>query len=82
MPWLADTHAIAHMLGRRPATIRSWAFRYDHLMPRLGTGDHHQALYDVEIAEGIASLLAAGISPRFATLADLRNTEPARGSLP
>jgi hypothetical protein len=83
MPWLADTHAIAHMLQRKPATIRVWALRYPHLMPRQGTGSHKRALYDVEAAETIAWCLANGISPaKFATLAGLRNTEPARGSLP
>lgn len=83
MPWLADTQAIALTVHRTPATIRTWAHRYPHLMPRQGTGRHGQALYDIEAAETIADLLAAGISPaRFATLAELRNTERARGSLP
>ena len=83
MPWLADTQAIAHMTGRKPVTIRVWALRYHHLMPRLGTGKNHRALYDVETAETIAAALTAGISPaQFATLADLRNTEQVRGRLP
>jgi hypothetical protein len=57
MPHLADTQAIAYMLNRKPATIRTWAFRYPDLMPRRGTGKHHRALYDVEEAELIAALI-------------------------
>jgi hypothetical protein len=57
MPWLADTHAIALTTGRTPSTIRTWARRYPHLMPRRGTGKHHRALYDIEEAEHVAALL-------------------------
>ena len=43
---LADTKAIAFMLMRPEATIRSWAHR-GHLR-RRGTGPRQTALYDVE----------------------------------
>ena len=43
---LADTEAIAYMLGKPPATIRSWAHR-GHLR-RRGTGPRQTALYDVD----------------------------------
>jgi hypothetical protein len=62
--WLADTHAIAHMLERKPTTIRSWALRYRDQMPRRGTGKHKRALYDVEEAEEIAVRLAQGGNTR------------------
>ena len=43
---LADTEAIAYMLGKPPATIRSWAHR-GHFR-RRGTGPRQTALYDVD----------------------------------
>ena len=43
---LADTKAIAYMLGKPEATIRSWAHR-GHLR-RRGTGPRQTALYDVD----------------------------------
>jgi len=43
---MADTKAIAFMLKRPEATIRSWAFR-GHFR-RHGTGPRGTALYDVD----------------------------------
>ena len=58
--WLADTQAVAAMVRRAPATVRSWAHRYPDRLPRRGTGPRGRALYDVEDAERLAAALAAG----------------------
>ena len=56
--WLADTQAVAAMVRRAPATVRSWARRYPDRLPRRGTGPRGRALYDVEDAERLAVWLA------------------------
>ena len=58
MTWLADTQAVAAMVRRAPATVRSWAYRYPDMLPRRGTGPRGRALYDVEDAERLAAHLA------------------------
>lgn len=73
--WLADTQAIAHLTGRKPATVRSWAFR--GLLIRRGTGKHGRALYDVEEAERLAMSLTT-LENRDA----MCNTEPSAGACP
>jgi len=52
---LADTQAIAFMLGVSPSTIRSWAHR--GLITREGTGSRGRALYDTAAARAAACLL-------------------------
>ncbi len=75
--WLADTRAIALITGRKPATIRSWAHRYPHRLPRRGTGTRCRALYDVEEAEQLAMSLAT-LENRDA----MCNTEPSAVACP
>jgi len=69
---LADTQAIALLVGRSPATIRSWAHRYPHRMPRRGTGSRNRALYAIADAEDTAAWLAS-----FETSVTMCNTEAA-----
>jgi hypothetical protein len=59
MAALADTAAIALLVKRKPATIRSWALRYRDELPRRGTGRHGRALYDVTDAEKLAARIEA-----------------------
>ena len=61
--WLADTQAVAAMVRRAPATVRSWAYRYPDRLPRRGTGPRGRALYDVEDAERLAAWLAGSGEP-------------------
>ena len=61
--WLADTQAVAAMVRRAPATVRSWAYRYPDMLPRRGTGPRGRALYDVEDAERLAAWLAGSGEP-------------------
>ena len=61
--WLADTQAVAAMVRRAPATVRSWAHRYPDRLPRRGTGPRGRALYDVEDAERLAAWLAGSGEP-------------------
>ena len=63
MTWLADTQAVAAMVRRAPATVRSWARRYPDRLPRRGTGPRGRALYDVEDAERLAAWLAGSGEP-------------------
>ena len=63
MTWLADTQAVAAMVRRAPATVRSWAYRYPDMLPRRGTGPRGRALYDVEDAERLAAWLAGSGEP-------------------
>ena len=63
MTWLADTQAVAALVRRAPATVRSWAHRYPDRLPRRGTGPRGRALYDVEDAERLAAWLAGSGEP-------------------
>lgn len=47
---LADTAAIAFMLRRPQATIRKWAQRYPDQLPRRGTDHRGRALYSIDDA--------------------------------
>jgi hypothetical protein len=73
-PWLADTHGIALITGRKPATIRKWASR--GLLTRHATGAHGRALYSVQEAEQLAGAL------HWHTPSTLCHTEHVSASLP
>lgn len=57
MAALADTAAIAVLVGRPESTVRYWAHR--GWLHRHGTGPHGRALYDVTEAQELAAKLAA-----------------------
>lgn len=50
---LADTGAIAHMLGVTPNTVRIIACRHPKLLPRRGQDKRRRTLYAVEDAEQV-----------------------------
>jgi hypothetical protein len=75
MAALADTQAIAILLARPAATIRSWAHRGQ--LTRHGTDRRGRTMYDIGEAQQLAAQLAMVETP-----ATLCNTERASGSMP
>lgn len=58
---LVDSVALSKILGRSPATIRSWANRYPHLLPRLGRDQRGRTLYSYRDALELRDTLNAGV---------------------
>ncbi len=68
---LVDAVALSRILGRSPATIRSWASRYPDLLPRLGRDQRGRTLYSYRDALQLRDTLNAGV---LALALDVRNT--------
>ena len=75
---LVDAVALSKILGRSPATIRSWANRYPDMLPRLGRDQRGRTLYSYRDAIELRDTLDGRL---LANAADACNTSGQVGQL-